>query len=234
MGMHASETPVAGRPDGQVRVLVVDDHRDILLTTTVLLRMMGHEVQTASDGAGALSQIAPFAPDLVLLDIAMPHMDGIKVAQSVRSQVQVRQPVLAALTGYGTPDIKERCADAGFDHYILKPVDVAALDQLIQLTRAAPVAAQAFLAPQAKRKESIYAFTCSQLEFCEFILDSIDLAGSVDPELKIRRVSRVLDRVGSWLRNEAELTEALSPIEETFLKLKYRVAVLSGHSSASS
>ena len=131
--------------DGPVRVLVVDDNSDVLLTTSVLLRMMGHEVHPATTGAEALREVTTFSPDLVLLDIAMPHMSGISVAQNIRALHLIKEPTLAAMTGFANIEVQKQCAQNGFDHYLVKPVETAAIDQLIRIVIADSRPRAAFL-----------------------------------------------------------------------------------------
>lgn len=226
--MKSSRTPSRiGGESGPARVLIVDDNRDILLTTAVLLQTLGHEARTAATGPIALREVSAFSPHLILLDIAMPRMDGIQVAQRIRSQAAVGEPVLAALTGFGTPQIKQECAAAGFDHYLLKPVEVVALDQLIRLTRPEASPPQTFLL-QAKHKEAVCAFTRSQLEFCELVLNSVKHFRTLEEkERQACRVEGVLGRVAAWLEQQNDMPdEQRHPLQKHFARLKYRLAVM--------
>jgi len=123
--MPAAAT-VAGR-----RILVVDDNLDVVETTMMLLTLSGHDVRSASDGREALRQAAQFRPDVVLLDIGLPLMDGYEVARRLREMAATRAALLIALTGYGQQGDRERGKDAGFDAHMLKPVDPRALAALI-------------------------------------------------------------------------------------------------------
>lgn len=112
------------------RVLIVDDNQDAANTLAELLHMLGSEVAVAHDGITAVPRIAQFAPDVVLLDIGLPDINGYEVARRVRALENVRQPRLIALTGWGQEQDKRLAAQAGFDEHWTKPVDAARLQQL--------------------------------------------------------------------------------------------------------
>lgn len=113
------------------RVLIVDDNRDAAETLADLARLWGHEVQTALDGPSALELVRAFRPQIVVLDIGMPGMDGYEVARQLRSMVELAPVSLIALTGYGQEDDCRRAREAGFEHHLTKPVDPDALQPLL-------------------------------------------------------------------------------------------------------
>jgi signal transduction histidine kinase len=113
---------VAG-PKTACRILVVDDNHDAAHATAVFLELGGHEVKTVGNGADALVSAPVFAPDVVLLDIGLPAMDGYVVAERLRDVSETRSSCLIALTGYGQPADRERAREAGFDHHLTKPAD---------------------------------------------------------------------------------------------------------------
>jgi CheY-like chemotaxis protein len=113
------------------RVLVVDDNVDAAKMTQVFLQAQGHEVRCAFDGLSALGLAQEFKPQLVLLDIAMPGMDGYEVLRRLREQSGTAQPVVAAVTGYGSEAGMERLKQLGLDHYLVKPLAPQALLALI-------------------------------------------------------------------------------------------------------
>jgi PAS domain S-box-containing protein len=123
-----------GRPPapapGARRLLVVDDNEDAANTVAELLHMGGNEVAVARDGISAVSKTAEFRPDVVLLDIGLPDINGYEVARRIRKLEGVRQPILIALTGWGQQQDKDAAAAAGFDHHWTKPVDPARLQEL--------------------------------------------------------------------------------------------------------
>jgi signal transduction histidine kinase len=115
----------AGQDGSGRRVLVVDDNKDAADTLEAFLAMEGFSVAVAYDGAAALEQVQAHAPDVVLMDIGMPRMDGYAAARLIRA---AGRPVrLVALTGWGQALDKEKAQQAGFDHHLVKPVDVATL-----------------------------------------------------------------------------------------------------------
>jgi len=113
------------------RILVVDDNVDVVETTTMLLSLSGHQVRSAKDGLQALHMASEFRPDVVLLDIGLPLMDGYEVARRLRQTPQTAGALLIALTGYGQQGDRQRGKDAGFDGHMLKPVDPHALARMI-------------------------------------------------------------------------------------------------------
>jgi CheY-like chemotaxis protein len=111
-------------------VLVVDDNRDAANALADLLRELGHNVRTAYDGLTAIEMALKLRPQLVLLDIGLPEVDGYDVARRLRSRGLTS--TLVALTGYGEPRHRRQALDAGFDEHITKPVDVERLDRLLR------------------------------------------------------------------------------------------------------
>jgi CheY-like chemotaxis protein len=125
---ESSDTPAAAT---RGRILIVDDNVDAAQTVAMFLQLGGHEVTTAADGNEALSSVAEFAPQVVLLDIGLPGMDGYEVARRLRQMPQGRDALLVALTGYGRPDDARRVDSAGFDEHYVKPADMDVLAQRI-------------------------------------------------------------------------------------------------------
>ena len=118
--------PPPGRTLGSFRVLVVDDNMDAAQSLARLLELSGHVVHTRNDGAGALEAVGTFRPQIVLLDIGMPGMDGYEVAERLRSAGSP-DLLLVAITGYGRDEDRRRSKAAGFDLHMVKPVDAQAL-----------------------------------------------------------------------------------------------------------
>jgi CheY-like chemotaxis protein len=117
----------------QFRILVVDDTAPVAEMFARLLESLGHEAQTADNGAAALEQTALFDPQIVFSDISMPEMSGYELAQRLRALPGGRDLVLVAMTGYGQPQDRERALQAGFDYHLVKPAETAALGQLFQV-----------------------------------------------------------------------------------------------------
>ena len=135
------------RPRAGCRILVVDDNHDAAEATKVLLELAGHEVKMVGDGNEALASAPVFAPDVVLLDIGLPMMDGYQVARRLREVPQTRASCLIALTGYGQPADRERARAAGFDHHLTKPADPDALLALVDAWIESSAAKRAPTAP---------------------------------------------------------------------------------------
>jgi hypothetical protein len=124
-------SPRASRATQARRVLVVDDNIDAAESVAMILRLDGHQVRLAHDGAEALRAAEQFEPDVVVLDIGLPGMNGYEVAERLRRQARSRKPVLVALTGYAQESDRQRAAAAGFDHHLTKPVEPVALQDLL-------------------------------------------------------------------------------------------------------
>jgi CheY-like chemotaxis protein len=129
-----------GRSPG-LRVLVVDDNRDAATTLAMLLRLMGHAVQTTYDGPAAVETARVFQPQVVLLDIGLPAMNGYEVARILREEFGPDGIVLIAVTGYGQEDEKRLSLEAGCHHHLTKPVDPTTLLQLLAHQEPLPVPA---------------------------------------------------------------------------------------------
>jgi CheY-like chemotaxis protein len=130
----APEVATGPRPE---RILVVDDNVDAAESLSRLLRMQAHEVRVVYDGLAALAAARDMNPDVVLLDIGLPEMDGLEVARSLRARDDGRRPLLVAMTGFGQAEDRARTAAAGFDHHLTKPVDPKLLQSLMQTARGA-------------------------------------------------------------------------------------------------
>jgi len=121
--------PAAAR--GGQRVLVADDNYDSATSLSMLLNDAGYETRTAGDGAQALETADEFRPDIALLDIGMPKLNGYELARRIREQDWGRGVLLIAVTGWGGADHRRQTSEAGFDHHLTKPVDPAALTRLL-------------------------------------------------------------------------------------------------------
>jgi CheY-like chemotaxis protein len=127
--------PPVAQPTGLPSILVVDDDRDTRDTLRALLLMEGHEVRGAADGATALRLAAERAPDVVLLDINMPLMDGYAVCRRLREMASLAATRIYAVTALSGTDHYARYRDAGFDRHVGKPIDLDSLNELLRLNR---------------------------------------------------------------------------------------------------
>jgi CheY-like chemotaxis protein/two-component sensor histidine kinase len=118
------------------RILVVDDNIDGAETIAMTLRLSGYDVQVAYSGQAALSAVEEYQPNIVILDIGLPEMDGYEIARRLRQRPQLANMWLIAMTGYGTDSDRQRSKEAGFDHHLVKPVDPQKLEELlVRLTK---------------------------------------------------------------------------------------------------
>ncbi|HSS48640.1 MAG TPA: ATP-binding protein, partial [Thermoanaerobaculia bacterium] len=115
----------------QRRILIADDNRDAVEILSIVLEHVGYEVQTAHDGLAAVQAAAACHPDVALLDIGMPGLNGYEAARRIREQPGGGDMVLVAITGWGQEEDKQRAREAGFDHHLTKPVDPAELQKLL-------------------------------------------------------------------------------------------------------
>jgi CheY-like chemotaxis protein len=117
------------------RILVVEDQPALSRVTVALLEKLGHEVRSASDGPEALLAVKEYNPEVVLLDIGLPGMDGYEVARCLRDEMGATTPMLVAMTGYGQQEVNRHARKAQFDHHIVKPADLGLLRELLTQTK---------------------------------------------------------------------------------------------------
>jgi CheY-like chemotaxis protein len=141
-----AEDPSSGQPSTvlmrhavQRRVLVVDDNADAADTLAALVRTLGGEARTAADGAGAVKSAREFLPDVILLDIGMPGMDGYETCRRIREHPSGHHAFIVAITGWGQDGDKLRAAESGFDAHLTKPADPAMLQRLLAEGARAPI-----------------------------------------------------------------------------------------------
>ena len=137
---HSAPTvPTAMRAQTRSRtVLIVDDNKFAADSLASVLELAGHQPRVAYNGHDALGLIDSFVPEVVLLDIGLPGMDGFEVAREMRRHKRLKGVLLMAVTGYGHDEVLQRSAEAGFDHHLVKPLD---LDALLTMLKEAPHAA---------------------------------------------------------------------------------------------
>jgi PAS domain S-box-containing protein len=130
----ATQTAVERAPAGErpLKVLVVDDNVDAADSIALLLTIDGFEAHSVHSAVAALDEVSSFKPDVVLLDIGLPVMDGYEVAQRLRARIPIEQMRIVALSGYGQQADRERAAQAGFDDYLVKPVEPTVLSQFLR------------------------------------------------------------------------------------------------------
>lgn len=137
---HAPK-PARPAPAASRKILVVDDLPASADTLKVLLELEGYVVRIANDGAAALNVAREFEPDVLILDIGLPGMDGFEVARQLRNSPESKDALLIALTGYGEAESRQRSQHAGFDHHVVKPADI---DYLLSLVSEPPAVRKGF------------------------------------------------------------------------------------------
>jgi CheY-like chemotaxis protein len=132
----APEPPSPAKQAGErtgsaLRVLVVDDNVPSADTMAMLMKELGHDVRTAYDGPKSLETAIAYRPDVVLLDIGLPGMNGYDVAKRIRQEPDLQDIVLIAVTGYGQASDRQHSQAAGFDHHLVKPADITQVEQIL-------------------------------------------------------------------------------------------------------
>ena len=138
----ATRTPTAPQALARRRVLVVDDNVDVADSLRLLLDMIGMDAHAVHDGASALAAMDDFAPDIILLDIGMPGMDGHEFARHVRARADGQRIRLVAISGWGQDEDYQRSREAGVDDHLVKPVDLGALERILAEVPATPRASR--------------------------------------------------------------------------------------------
>lgn len=114
-----------------MHILIVDDHVDFIAAISLLLKKLGHEVRVADNGPAAIQAARAFLPDVVLLDIGLPGMNGCEVARELRQLPEVHDVSLVAVTGFGDDQTRSRALESGFDRFLVKPCVVDQLQQTL-------------------------------------------------------------------------------------------------------
>jgi signal transduction histidine kinase/ActR/RegA family two-component response regulator len=131
----------ANRDAHGAHILIVEDNPDVAESLQMVLELLGHDVRCASDGVAGLTAARAERPDLMLIDIGLPGMDGYEVARTLRHDDGFRDVVLVALTGYGSDEDKARSFAAGYDHHLVKPINLDALKSVVRQVHVAQPAA---------------------------------------------------------------------------------------------
>jgi CheY-like chemotaxis protein len=125
-------TASQAKPTSQrFRILVVDDNHDSALSLAMMLSIMGHDTRTAHDGESAVATAESFLPEVVLLDIGLPKLNGYEVAQRIRETAWGKSMFLIAVTGWGQEEDRQRSSEVGLNVHMVKPVEPAALERLL-------------------------------------------------------------------------------------------------------
>lgn len=126
----ASKPPVT-QTAARRKILVVDDNHDSALSLAMMLSIMGHDTRTAHDGESAVSTAETFLPDVILLDIGLPKLNGYEVAQRIRETSWGASMYLIAVTGWGQDEDRQRSSEVGLNLHMVKPVEPSALEKVL-------------------------------------------------------------------------------------------------------
>ena len=185
----------------KARILVVDDDRDAADTTAILLEMDGYEARTAADGVEAVERISSYCPDIVLLDLAIPRLNGYGVARTVRERALPQQPILVAVTGYADKATRLKCAEADFDLHVSKLFDFSLFGELSLLLRESAQLRERFAEPKAVQCARFRALMRMQIQMANTFLEVA--ATTCDPAWRKRCLGKAQVAAGQverWLR----------------------------------
>jgi two-component system CheB/CheR fusion protein len=135
-----ADAPPATSPQAEApaehgaRILIIDDNKDLARSLARLLRHVGHEVEMAYDGPEGIEAALAYDPDVLLVDIGLPNLDGYEVARRLRREENSRRSLMIAISGYGQEEDMRRSREAGIDHYLIKPVNIETIAGLIAQT----------------------------------------------------------------------------------------------------
>ncbi len=120
------------QPTTKRKILIVDDNKDLVKILEMALNVWGHDVRVANDGLSGIEMAHSFVPDVVILDIGMPGMDGYAVCKVMRKDPKLKNSLFIAQTGWGSPEHRRLSKDAGFHYHLVKPFDLASLHLLLE------------------------------------------------------------------------------------------------------
>jgi DNA-binding response OmpR family regulator len=118
-----------------LRILIVDENVDAARSLGMLCQQMGHDCKYAYDGRAALDAARRLRPDVILLDIGLPGIDGFEVARQLRAEADFRDVLIIAVTGFASDEDRNRSREVGIDHYLVKPADPAFIESLLRRGR---------------------------------------------------------------------------------------------------
>jgi len=205
-----------------MRVLVVDDSRDTVESTAMLLKVDGHEVATAGDGVQAISQAVAFRPDLVLLDIGMPTLDGYAAARRIQSLSLPPKPYVVAVTGYGTQNDRRLCGEAGFDLHLSKPVELDTLRGLLALLHTSLDRARRLT---VQNRAVATDLVLQQLEMANVYLDTAAVTSAKDSrERCVAHAVRAHDTVSQWVYSGVCSDDRMAKVVDALQALSDRLS----------
>jgi len=129
--VNTATAPSVTTTPQRFRILVVDDNHDSAMSLAMMLSIMGHETRTAHDGESAVASAESFLPEVVLLDIGLPKLNGYEVAQRIRENTWGQSMFLIAVTGWGQEEDRQRSTEVGLNVHMVKPVEPAVLERIL-------------------------------------------------------------------------------------------------------
>jgi CheY-like chemotaxis protein len=209
-----------------MRVLVVDDHVDTVQSTALMLSLDGHAVEIATDGIRGIERAASSHPEMALLDLAMPNLDGFELARQIRRLPLQPPPYLVAVTGFARPDDKRRCAEAGFDLHLTKPVAPETFRELASLLDSS----RRITERSRELAVQSYAIATSliflQLEMANLYLDSAATT-RIDgyKERYVAHAKQAYERAASWLHSGVCTNDRIRAAVEALAALRQRLSL---------
>lgn len=208
-----------------MRVLVVDDYPDTIESTAMLLKLDGHDVETANDGVTCIARAAVFHPDLILLDLGMPTLDGYAVAPRIHSLALVPRPYLVAITGYGKRDDKRRSGEAGLDLHLTKPVNLETYRGLAALVQAANGIVERAHSFTRQNQEATTDLMFQQMDMANIYLNVA--ANTLLDDLKDECIAQAIgarNKISRWLESGACLDDRVAAMVNGLQLLSTRIA----------
>jgi CheY-like chemotaxis protein len=191
--------------ESPLRVLVVDDDLDTIEYTALTFRMKGHDARTACSGTEAIERTKAFCPHLILLNLAMPQMDGFHVLRALRDIPCVADSGVVAVTEYAYPVDRRRCAEAGFDLHLTKPLDFSVLEELFWLCQESARLRAQSRQLALRQTHALVTFVDATIQMANAFLDVSVTTTNRDTK------QRCLEKAEKMHRKMAELVQSKAP-----------------------
>ena len=188
----------------RLRVLVVDDHPDTTESTAILLALDGHDVVVANDGTSGIAKAEAHRPDLILLDVGIPKMNGYEVAREIQELRLLPKPYLVAVTGFAMQADIVRCAEAGFDLHMTKPVIPIFFQELGELLMVSKGVVMRSREVAEEARTASTDLMLQQLAMANLYLDTAAITGmELSRKQCIEKAMKAHARVAKWLSSGA-------------------------------
>jgi CheY-like chemotaxis protein len=204
-----------------LRVLVVDDDSDTVDTTSILLRLIGHKVETALNGRDAITRARKFKPHVAMLDLAMPAMDGYETAREF--QRLSAPPVLIAVTGHADIPSRRRAAEAGFDLCLLKPIDPGVYEELHLLVEQSGQLRAQHARLSLLRESTLSGLKSLAVAHLQTAYTMLTVARTTENEATkaccLAKTRRICDRLATWSKRYPYLRDVRDDLERLIRQL---------------